>query len=160
MEVVGDPVFRFTIGADPVRAAYDRMNSTATRLLFTYDGEGGRHGRPTGSSIGDGTTTFELDSDDRIRTAAHRIDIDRSHTAPGTLSGHKVDGSQIADDRAPELAPDGATVFTDQLTLTYDEPLDEGSVPHKAERIQGVGDERKRHDGAGGERGGVERERR
>ena len=130
VEVVGDPVFRFTIGADPVRAAYDRVNSTATRLLFTYTVQAGDMG-PDGISIGDGSTTFELDSNDRIRTAAQRIDIDRSHPAPGTLSGHKVDGSRIADNTAPALvaAPDGATVFTDELTLTYDEALDAGSVP-------------------------------
>ena len=132
VEVVGDPVFRFTIGADPVRAAYDRVNSTATRLLFTYTVQAGDMA-PDGISIGDGSTTFELDSDERIRTAAQRIDIDRSHPAPGTLSGHKVDGSRIADNTAPALvaAPDGAKVFTDQLTLTYDEALDAGSVPDK-----------------------------
>ena len=128
VEVIGDPVFRFTIGTELVRATYDRGSSTATRLVFTYTVQAGDMG-PDGISIGDGTTTFELDSDDRIRTAAQRIDIDRSHTAPGTLSGHRVDGSEIADDRAPQ--PDGATVFTDQLTLTYDEPLDGGSVPAK-----------------------------
>ena len=132
VEVIGDPVFRFTIGADPVRAAYDRVNSTATRLLFTYTVQAGDMG-PDGISIGDGSTTFELDSNDRIRTVAQRIDIDRSHPAPGTLSGHKVDGSRIADNTAPALvaAPDGATVFTDELTLIYDEALDAGSVPDK-----------------------------
>ena len=130
VEVVGDPVFRFTIGADPVRAAYDPMESTETTLVFTYTVKAGDMA-PDGISIGDGSTTFVLDSNDRIRTAAHRIDIDRSHSAPGTLSGHKVDGSQIADDKAPALEPDGAKVFTDQLTLTYDEPLDGGSVPDK-----------------------------
>ena len=41
VEVMGDPVFRFTIGADLVRAAYDRVNSTATRLLFTYTVQAG-----------------------------------------------------------------------------------------------------------------------
>ena len=128
VEVVGDPGFRFTIGTELVRAIYDRTNSTATRLLFTYTVKAGDTA-PDGIAIGDGTTTFELDSNDRIRTAAHRIDIDRSHTAPGTLSGHKVDGSQSADSTAPALEPDGATVFTDQLTLNYDEALDEGSVP-------------------------------
>ena len=130
VEVVGDPVFRFTIGADPVRAAYDRLNSTATRLLFTYTVLAGDMGAD-GISIGDGSTTFELDSNDRIRTVAQRIDIDRSHPAPGTLSGHKVDGSRIADGVPPALvaAPDGAKVFTDELTLTYDEPLDAGSAP-------------------------------
>ena len=101
-----------------------------------------------GISIGDGSTTFELDANDRIRTVAQRIDIDSSHTAPGTLTGHRVDGSRIADDRDPELVaqPDGATVFTDQLTLTYDEPLDGGSVP-AAGAIQGVA--RRRHAGGG-----------
>ena len=130
VEVIGDPGFRFTIGTELVRAAYDRTNSTATSLVFTYEVKMGDMG-PDGIAIGDGTTTFELDSNDRIRTAAHRIDIDRSHTAPGTLSSHKVDGSQSADSTAPALVaqPDGATVFTDQLTLTYDEALDEGSVP-------------------------------
>ena len=128
VEVVGDPVFRFTIGTEVVRAAYDRTNSTATSLVFTYTVKAGDMA-PDGIAIGDGSTTFELDSNDRIRTVAHRIDIDRSHTAPGTLSGHKVDGSRIADDRAPELLADGATVFTDELTLTYDEALDGDSAP-------------------------------
>ena len=129
VEVIGDPVFRFTIGADPVRAAYDR-GSSATRLVFTYTVQAGDMDGD-GIEIGDGSTTFELDSNDRIRTVAHRIDIDSSHTAPGTLTGHRVDGSRIADDRDPELEPDGAKVFTDQLTLTYDELLDGGSVPAK-----------------------------
>ena len=130
MEVVGDPVFRFTIGTEVVRAAYDRVSSTATRLLFTYTVQAGDMGAD-GIAIGDGSTTFELDSNDRIRTVAQRIDIDRGHPAPGTLSGHKVDGSRLADSTAPELvaAPDGATVFTDELTLLYDEALDAGSVP-------------------------------
>ena len=44
VEVIGDPVFRFTIGADPVRAAYDRMNSTADEAGVHLHGEGGRHG--------------------------------------------------------------------------------------------------------------------
>ena len=129
VEVIGDPEFRFTIGTDPVRAAYDR-GSSATRLVFTYTVQAGDMDGD-GIEIGDGSTTFELDSNDRIRTVAHRIDIDSSHTAPGTLTGHRVDGSEIADDRDPELEPDGAKVFTDQLTLTYDEPLDGGSVPAK-----------------------------
>ena len=151
VEVIGDPVFRFTIGTELVRAAYDR-GSSATRLVFTYTVQAGDMDGD-GIEIGDGSTTFELDSNDRIRTVAQRIDIDSSHTAPGTLTGHRVDGSRIADDRDPELEPDGAKVFTDQLTLTYDEPLDGGSVPAKG-AIQGVA--RRRH-GAGGERGGVER---
>ena len=136
VEVIGDPVFRFTIGTELVRAAYDRGSSTATSLVFTYTVQAGDMA-PDGIAIGDGSTTFELDSNDRIRTVAQRIDIDRSHTAPGTLSGHRVDGSRSADSTAPALAPDGATVFTDKLTLTYDEALDGGSVP-AAGAIQGV----------------------
>ena len=128
VEVIGDPVFRFTIGTEVVRAVYDRTNSSATSLVFTYTVKMGDMA-PDGIHIGDGSTTFDLDSNDRIRTAAQRIDIDRSHTAPGTLSGHKVDGTRSADSTVPKLAPDGATVFTDQLTLTYDEALDEDSVP-------------------------------
>ena len=136
MEVLGDPVFRFTMespGGMPtvVRAAYDRARSTATTLLFTYTVKAG-DADSDGIWIGDGSTTFELDSHERIRTAAQRIDIDRSHTAPGTLSGHKVDGSRIADDRAPELVADGAKVFTNELTLTYDEALDEDSAPDES----------------------------
>ena len=132
VEVVGDPVFRFTIGTEVVRAVYDRTNSSATRLLFTYEVKAGDMA-PDGISIGDGSTTFELDSNDRIRTVAHRIDIDRSHTAPDTLSGHRVDGTRSADSTVPKLVapPNGAKVFTDQLTLTYDEPLDGNSVPDK-----------------------------
>ena len=100
--------------------------------MFTYTVQAGDMD-PDGIEIGDGSTTFELDSNDRIRTVAQRIDIDRSHTAPGTLSGHRVDGSRDRGQHGPELVaqPDGATVFTDQLTLTYDEALDGGSVPAK-----------------------------
>ena len=85
-----------------------------------------------GIEIGDGSTTFELDSNDRIRTVAQRIDIDSSHTAPGTLTDHRVDGSRIADNTLPALSwrsRTGRRYVTDQLTLTYDEPLDGGSVP-------------------------------
>ena len=64
VEVVGDPGFRFTIGTELVRAIYDRTNSTATRLLFTYTVKAGDTA-PDGIAIGDGTTTFELDSNDR-----------------------------------------------------------------------------------------------
>ena len=104
VEVIGDPVFRFTIGTELVRAAYDRMNSTATSLVFTYTVQAGDVDGD-GIEIGDGSTTFELDSNDRIRTVAQRIDIDRSHTAPGTLSGHRVDGSR---DRGRQGAGTGA----------------------------------------------------
>ena len=46
--------------------------------------------------------------------------MDRSHTAPGTLPSHKVDGSRSAEGTAPELvASGGAKVFADELTLTY-----------------------------------------
>ena len=125
VEVVGDPGFRFTIGADPVRAAYDRMNSTPMRLVFVYRVQAGDED-DNGIEIGDGSTTFDLDSNDRIRTAAHGTGIE-DHAALGMQSGHKVDGSRSAD-RMPPLLTE-AKVFTDQLTLTYDEPLDGGSVP-------------------------------
>ena len=133
VEVLGDPGFRFTLespGGMPtvVRAAYDRARSTPTTLLFTYRVKAS-DADSDGIWIGAGDTTFDFRSGDRIRTAAHGTNIDRSHTAPGMLSGHRVDGSRIADDRAPELEPDGAKVFTNELTLTYDEALDEDSAP-------------------------------
>ena len=131
VEVIGDPVFRFTIGTGVVRAVYDGAKSTGTELSFTYKVQAGDMD-PDGVEIGVGDTTFDLDSNDRIRTAAHKIDVDLSHAAPGTLSSHRVDGSRSADNTAPALATtDGAVVFTDELTLTYNEALDEDSVPAK-----------------------------
>ena len=64
VEVIGDPVFRFTIGAELVRAAYDRMTSTATRLVFTYTVQAG-----------------DMDRRDRDRRRQHhlRAGLERPH---------------------------------------------------------------------------------
>ena len=50
VEVVGDPVFRFSLtnsggAANDVPATYDRTRSSATTMVFTYTGAGGRHGQ-------------------------------------------------------------------------------------------------------------------
>ena len=128
VEVLGDPKFRFTLGTETAEADYDRM-STSTMLLFRYRVKAGDED-DNGIEIGAGSTTFLLDANDRIRTAAHGTGI-ADHAALGMQSGHKVDGSRSADTTAPALLAGaaGAAVFADELRLTYDEPLDEGSVP-------------------------------
>ena len=44
VEVIGDPVFRFTIGTELVRAAYDRVQQHRNQAGVHLHGAGGRHG--------------------------------------------------------------------------------------------------------------------
>ena len=95
--VAGDPEFRFSLAVpgqpdNEERAAYDEDRSTATTVVFTYEVEA-QDRDPNGIWIGNHRRTFLLDDNDRIRTTSQKIDIDLSHDSPGTLSGHKVDGS-------------------------------------------------------------------
>ena len=103
VEVVGDPVFRFSLtnsggAANDVPATYDRTRSSATTMVFTYTVQAGDMD-DNGIWIGDHSRTFMLDVNDRIRTASQQIDIDRSHPEKGTHADHKVNGSLGGADR-------------------------------------------------------------
>ncbi len=125
VEVEGDPVFRFNIGnpgstGNVVEATYDRTRSTATTMVFVYTVQAGDMDT-NGFWIGPHGQTFLLDANDRIRTASQQIDIDRSHSAENTQSGHKVDGSLGAptvppDPTAPTLVSATATTLTVEWT--------------------------------------------
>ena len=129
VEVVGDPVFRFSLtnsggAANDVPATYDRTRSSPTTMVFTYTVQAGDRDN-NGIWIGDHSRTFLLDVNARIRTASQQIDIDRSHPEYGTHAGHKVDG-------APTVPPDPtpptlvlATATT--LTIEWTHPGDGGS---------------------------------
>ena len=88
VEVVGDPVFQFSLtnpgsAANNPQATYDRTRSIATTIVFTYTVQAGDMDN-NGIWIGTHSQTFMLDANDRIRTASQQIDIDRSHPEKGT----------------------------------------------------------------------------
>ena len=133
VEVVGDPVFRFSLtnsggAANDVPATYDRTRSSPTTMVFTYTVQAGDMDN-NGIWIGDHSRTFMLDANDRIRTASQQIDIDRSHPEKGTHADHKVDGSRTPlatvppDPTAPTLVLATATT----LTIEWTHPGDGGS---------------------------------
>ena len=132
VEVVGDPVFRFSLtnsggAANDVPATYDRTRSSATTMVFTYTVQAGDMDN-NGIWIGDHSRTFMLDVNDRIRTASQQIDIDRSHPEYGTHADHKVDGSLGAPTVPPDPTPPtlvSATATT--LTIEWTHPGDGGS---------------------------------
>ena len=106
--VLGDPEFEFSLNdagapARPVRAAYNAAASTSTTLVFHYTVQVG-DSDDDGISIGDHSTTFRLDADDRIRTADGKVDVDLSHTARGIQARHRVDASQSVSCLAPDLS--------------------------------------------------------
>ena len=98
VDVEGDPEFRFSMsnpgGTDnEVGAAYDRAGSTDTALKFRYTVQAGDEDID-GIWIGNQTRSFDLDSNDYIRTRLSQIDLNLRHDAINTQSGHKVDGSR------------------------------------------------------------------
>ena len=132
VEVEGDPGFRFNIGnpgstGNVVEATYDRTRSTATTMVFTYTVQAGDMDT-NGFWIGPHSQTFLLDANDRIRTASQQIDIDRSHSAENTQSGHKVDGSLGAPTVPPDpTAPTLVSATATTLTIEWTHPGDGGS---------------------------------
>ena len=101
VDVEGDPEFRFSMsnpgGTDnEVGAAYDRAGSTDTALKFRYTVQAGDEDID-GIWIGNQTRSFDLDSNDYIRTRLSQIDLNLRHDAINTQSGHKVDGSRRVD---------------------------------------------------------------
>ena len=132
VEVVGDPVFRFSLtdmggSANDVPATYDRTRSSPTTIVFTYTVQAGDRDN-NGIWIGDHSRTFMLDVNDRIRTASQQIDIDRSHPEKGTLADHKVDGSLGAPTVPPDpTAPTLVSATATTLTIEWTHPGDGGS---------------------------------
>ena len=132
VEVVGDPVFRFSLtnsggAANDVPATYDRTRSSATTMVFTYTVQAGDMD-DNGIWIGDHSRTFMLDANDRIRTASQQIDIDRSHPEYGTHTAHKVDGSLGAPTVPPDpTAPTLVLATATTLTVEWTHPGDGGS---------------------------------
>ena len=132
VEVVGDPVFRFSLtnsggAANDVPATYDRTRSSATTIVFTYTVQAGDMDN-NGIWIGDHSRTFLLDVNDRIRTASQQIDIDRSHPEKGTHAGHKVNGSLGAPTVPPDpTAPTLVLATATTLTIEWTHPGDGGS---------------------------------
>ena len=132
VEVVGDPEFEFSLtdmggAANDVPATYDRTRGSPTTIVFTYTVQAGDRDN-NGISIGNHSSTFMLDVNDRIRTASQQIDIDRSHPEKGTHTGHKVDGSLGAPTVPPDPTPPtlvSATATT--LTIEWTHPGDGGS---------------------------------
>ena len=132
VEVVGDPVFRFSLtnpgsAANNPQATYDRTRSIATTIVFTYTVQAGDMDN-NGIWIGTHSQTFMLDANDRIRTASQQIDIDRSHPEKGTQGGHKVDGSLGAPTVPPDpTAPTLVSATATTLTIEWTHPGDGGS---------------------------------
>ena len=132
VEVVGDPVFRFSLtnpgsAANNPQATYDRTRSIATTIVFTYTVQAGDMDN-NGIWIGTHSQTFLLDVNDRIRTASQQIDIDRSHPEKGTHAGHKVDGSLGAPTVPPDpTAPTLVLATATTLTIEWTHPGDGGS---------------------------------
>ena len=132
VEVVGDPVFRFSLtnsggAANDVPATYDRTRSSATTIVFTYTVQAGDMDN-NGIWIGDHSRTFMLDVNDRIRTASQQIDIDRSHPEKSTHADHKVNGSLGAPTVPPDpTAPTLVLATATTLTIEWTHPGDGGS---------------------------------
>ena len=132
VEVVGDPVFRFSLtnsggAANDVPATYDRTRSSPTTMVFTYTVQAGDMD-DNGIWIGDHSRTFMLDVNDRIRTASQQIDIDRSHPEKSTHADHKVNGSLGAPTVPPDpTAPTLVSATATTLTIEWTHPGDGGS---------------------------------
>ena len=96
VEVAGAPEFRFSLGnAGQTQgvarvAAYDAGQSTATKLVFTYEVQASDEDTD-GIWVGDHTQTFSPDAN--IRITSNNAAAILTHAQLGLLTGHKVDGS-------------------------------------------------------------------
>ena len=129
VRVTGDPEFEFLVGnpsetRNPRRATYDAGQSMATTLVFGYTVQAGDEDT-NGIWVGNGTQTFKLDADDRIRTEAIDVQASLNHGARNVQAGHKMDGSRTAGPvgraaRAPRGVADGPTANFSDLPATHD----------------------------------------
>ena len=123
------PHFEFNLGTGNVRRAQAQYvsGSGTTALVFAYtvqpadrDSNGIRVGSPEAYLI--------FDSGEYVRSVANGTDAALAAVAPGLQFDHKVDGRLTPPDTtAPVLHT--ASVDGAALALTYDEALDEASVP-------------------------------
>ena len=119
--VTSDPHVRLRISVTNGDSEADYTSgSETTELVFQYTVLAGDSDN-TGLSV----RSLQLDSNDRIRDADGH-DADVSFTALQNLEDHKVDGS-LSDSTAPSAV--SASVWSRTVTITFDEPLDSGSVP-------------------------------
>ena len=135
--VVGTPEFEFCLGSTSpmscsagmpppaLRSAAYVSGSGTTALVFSYTVVAGDMD-DNGIWIGDQDRTIKLDMGDTIQGTVGGLDAVLTHPEEGGKTDHKVNG-EATDLDPPQL--ESATVVDDTLTLTYDEALDEGSVP-------------------------------
>ena len=96
--MAGAPEFRFSLGnAGQTQgvarvAAYDAGQSTATKLVFTYEVQASDEDTD-GIWVGDHTQTFSPDANANIRITSNNAAAILTHAQLGLLTGHKVDGS-------------------------------------------------------------------
>ena len=136
--VTGSPHFEFSLGASgsevTTDAAYARGSGT-TDLVFAYTVQSGDMDTD-GISVGDGATTVMFDTGEHIRNAGG-TDATLTHGAPGTQSGHKVDGS-MSPSGAP-TAPVGLqaeAVGANRIVLTWNLPSSIGGSAIAGYRIE------------------------
>ena len=129
--VIGEPHFVFSLGGTNVDARYDDSRSDGSRLVFGYTVQSGDSDSDgihllDGSDFRNRDGAVVLDGGETIRSTATSGFADLAHGGRGLQGGHKVDGS-LSETTAPST--ETATVDGPTLKLTYDEPLDETSVP-------------------------------
>ena len=129
VEIEGTPWLRLELGGT-VRTATYRGGSGTAKLVFAYevaDGDSDTDGvsiEADSLSLNGGTITDGADNDAVL-----------NHEAVAPQAGHKVDGVK------PELATnDGAVADGATLTLTYDGPLDAGSLAEPGDFTVAGGD--------------------
>ena len=141
--VDGNPEFQIHVGSNADEnerrlAQYYPDLSAARTMVFQYqvavtdmDNNGIR--------IGDEQETFQLGTDYTIKDSADR-DAALNHSALGTLSGHKVDGSLIPPPSIPSFPdvnpPDGA----DPITMTVAENTAAGTLVGRVRAVDPDGD--------------------
>ena len=116
----GTPTFPFRLGSAAKTATY-ASGSDSDALVFTYTVAAGDLDRDGVSWQADaielnGATVRLMTTDPSVE-----LDADLDYEAAAAQSAHKVDA------RAPVL--ESATYLGTELTLAYDEALDDGSVP-------------------------------
>ena len=125
--VTGTPELGFSIGSGAAarRAVHDAGASTASTMVFRYPVLRG-DADTDGIAVGDHTTTFRTDIDDRIRTTANGAPAVLVHDPLAPQPGHRVDGSMT----------EAATVDSVAVTSTPDLRSSVATTPD----TYGVGD--------------------
>ena len=127
----GEPHFVFSLGGTNVNAQYDDLRSDGSRLVFGYTVQSGDSDSDgifllDGSDFTNRDGAVVLDEGESIRSTSSSTYADLAHSGRGLRGGHKVDGS-LSETTAPST--ETVTVDGSTMVLTYDERLDESSVP-------------------------------